>query len=470
MKPNWKDKRVTVMGLGLHSGGVETVKYFVRRGARVLVTDTRSEATLAESVAQVKGPRVTLRLGGHDVRDFVGSDLVVSNPAVPPNNPFLRAARRRGIPVEAEMNLVFKACRAPIVGITGTNGKSTTTALIAHLLDASGLRVRLGGNIGLSLLNDADRFSPRDVAVLEISSFQLEYLHPEGLSPHVAVVMNMQPNHLDRHRTMAAYAAAKRHLVEHQSARDVAVLNADDARVRRMAKATRARVLYFSVEKPVEQGVWLEGGSAWFVVGRRKGIIRGLDRMQIIGLHNRQNACAAIAAALAVGARPEAIARALPTFKALPHRLETVARRGGVTFVNDSIATNPDSVRVALDGCGGADIPVCHHVILIAGGRPKDIPYGPMLPGIAAKVKLLLLIGEAAEEIEAAVRGFKGRKPEIIHAKTLDRAMKIAKKRAGPGDTVLLSPACASFDQFRSFEERGERFARLSGRRRAQAL
>ncbi len=458
------------MGLGLFTGGVETVRYFSRRGARVLVTDKRTAKDLAASVAAVKGPNVMFRLGGHDRRDFVDTDLVVASPAVPPANEFLRAARQRGVPVTAEMNLFFKACRAPIVGITGSNGKSTTAALVAHLLAASKKRARLGGNIGRSLLNAADRIPPRETVVLEISSFQLEYLHLDALSPHVAVVMNVQANHLDRHKTMAAYAAAKRHIVEHQTARDVAVLNADDARVRRMAGHTRAKVLWFSVKGPVGQGVWLESGALRFAVGRRRGVIHGLERMKIIGLHNRQNACAAVAAALAAGAKPAAIERALPAFKPLPHRLETVATRRGVTYVNDSIGTNPDSVRVALDGFGGADIPVCHDrrqeclrpVILIAGGRPKGIPYAPMLPGIAAKVKLLLLIGEAAQEIERAVLAACRPRPEIIRAGTLERAMALAKTRARPGDTVLLSPACASFDQFRNFEERGERFAALA--------
>ena len=254
MKDDWRNKRVTVMGLGLHTGGVETVQYFVRRGAKVLVTDLHTGKDLAESVAKVKGPNVAFRLGGHDRRDFVETDLVVANPGVHPANPFLRAARRAGVPVDAEMNIVFRARRAPIVGITGSNGKSTTAALIAHLLKASGKRVRLGGNIGRSLLNEAHRFTPRQIVVLEISSFQLEYLGREGLSPHVAVVMNVQKNHLNYHKTMANYARAKRQIVEHQTPRDFAVLNADDWRVRRMAEHTRAKVLWFSVKRAGEAG------------------------------------------------------------------------------------------------------------------------------------------------------------------------------------------------------------------------
>ena len=457
MKTSWTGKRVTVMGLGLHTGGVETVKYFAARGAKVLVTDLRPAEQLRESVAAVKGQNVSFRLGGHVKRDFTEADLVIANPAVHPSNPLLAAARRARVPVDAEMNFVFRASRAPIVGITGSNGKSTTTALIAHLLEASGKRVRLGGNIGRALLNVAETLTPREIAVLEVSSFQLEYLGRAGLSPHIAVVMNVQPNHLNYHKTMVSYTLAKRQIVEHQKPGDVAVLNADDWRVRRMAKFTRARVLYFSVERPVKQGVWLEGDTARFRIGKRSGVIRGLDRMRLIGLHNRQNACAAVAAALAAGASPRAIEKAIPTFRPLPHRLEVVARRRGVTFVNDSIATNPDSVRAALDCFDG-------NVILIAGGSRKDIPYTPMLRGIAAKVKLLLLVGQTAKEIRKAVGRFDKKHPPIILAGTLDRAMDIARKSTVPGDTVLLSPACASFDQFRNFEERGEKFADLARR------
>lgn len=455
MKTNWRGRRVTVMGLGLFTGGVATVKYFAERGAKVLVTDKRSREQLAESVAAVEGPNVSFRLGTHDVGDFTGADLVVSNPAVPPDNEFLAAARVAGVPVEAEMNIVFKRCRAPIVGVTGSNGKSTTAALIAHILKTAGAKVRLGGNIGRSLLGDAEKISPREIVVLEISSFQLEYLHLDKLSPHVAVVMNVQPNHLDRHKTMKAYAEAKRHLVEHQTGRDFAVLNADDARVRAMAKATDAKTVFFSVEKRLRQGVWLDGDSIRCVRGAKEAVIGGLERMKLIGIHNRQNACAAIGAVLVFGVEQRAIERALRTFKPLPHRLETICVRRGVRYVNDSIGTNPHSVAAAL-ACFDGD------VILVAGGAPKDIPYDVMLPGIVEKVKLLLLIGRAAHEIESAVRKVSRRKPDIVQAGTLEKAMAIVRRRAQKGDTVLLSPACASFDQFRNFEERGERFASLA--------
>jgi UDP-N-acetylmuramoylalanine--D-glutamate ligase len=454
VKANWKGKRVTVMGLGLFSGGVGAVRYFAREGARVLVTDLRTGVALAESVAKVKGPNVSFRLGAHRAKDFTDTDLVVANPGVPVDNRFLKAARRAGVPVDAEMNLFFKNCPAPIVGVTGSNGKSTTAALIAHILRAAGRTCHFGGNIGRSLLATVGRIRPADVVVLEISSFQLEYLRLDGLSPHIAVVLNVQPNHLDRHKTMGRYAAAKRHIVEHQGKGDFAVLNADDRRVRAMARATRAKRLFFSSRGTVRQGAWLDGDVVSYRLGRRRGVIRQLDRMKLIGLHNRENVCAAVAVSVALGVKPQVIEKAVRTFRPLPHRFEKVAVRRGVTYINDSIATNPNSVAAALR---------CFHgnVLLIAGGSPKDIPYDPMIKSVVKKVKLLLLIGRTAPEIEAGVRAVSRVKPEIVHARTLERALKIARKRAVPGDAVLLSPACASFDQFRNFEERGERFRRL---------
>ena len=442
------------MGLGLFSGGVGAVRYFVKRGAKVLVTDRRTRAELAESVAKVKGPNVSFHLGGHRMEDFTETNLVVANPAVPLDNEFLAAARRAGIPIDAEMNLFFKTCPAPIVGVTGSNGKSTTAALIAHILKAAGRRCHLGGNIGRSLLCDLERIRPCDIVVLEISSFQLEYLDLDRLSPALAVVLNLQPNHLDRHKTMRKYAAAKRHILEHQGRGDFAVLNADDRWVRAMADAGKAKRLFFSTRGPVGRGAWLDGDAVRYALGRRCGVIRGLERMKLIGLHNRENVCAAVVTAIALGVKQPAIEEAIRSFQPLPHRLETFAVRRGVTYINDSIATNPNSVAAALRCFDG-------NMVLIAGGSPKDLPYRPMIAPVVKKVKLLLLIGKAAGEIEAAVRGVSPEKPEIIHARTLGRAVRIARERAVSGDVVLLSPACASFDQFRNFEERGARFREL---------
>ena len=454
MKKDFSGKRVTVMGLGLFGGGVAAAQYFADRGAAVIVTDTRTREDLAESIDQIDGVNVSLRLGGHDTEDFTETDLVIANPAVPLDNPYLKAARDAGVPIDAELNLFFRACPAPIVGVTGSNGKSTTAALIAHLLESTGRTTYLGGNIGRSLLTDAERIAPHDVVVLEISSFQLEYLDRDRVSPHVAVVMNLRPNHLDRHKTMENYRAVKQHIVEHQSADDVAILNADDEAVLSMQEATAAQPVLFSMRAPVKEGTWLDGDTVHYRRGGQESLVGGLDRLQIPGRHNLQNVCAAVAAAAVMGVDPEAMREALASFQPLPHRQQKIAERAGVVHVDDSIATNPDSVAAALSCCEG-------NVVLIAGGSPKDIPYDAMVDPIVQKVKLLVLVGQTAVDIETAVRSVNSETPEIIQAGTLERAVEVAREHAVAGDVVLLSPGCASFDQFHNFRERGERFQEL---------
>ncbi|HUU42548.1 MAG TPA: UDP-N-acetylmuramoyl-L-alanine--D-glutamate ligase, partial [Planctomycetota bacterium] len=293
-----------------------------------------------------------------------------------------------------------------------------------------------------------------DVVVLEISSFQLEYLHVDRVSPHVAIVLNLRPNHLDRHKTMENYRAVKQHIVEHQSAADFAVLNADDEAVLSMAQATHARPVLFSVRSPVREGAWLADNAVHCRLDGSESVIRGLDRLRIRGHHNLQNVCAAAAAAAVMGVDAATIEDALPRFEPLPHRLQKVAERAGVDYFDDSIATNPDSVAAALS-CFGGD------VVLVAGGSPKDVPWDDMIAPVVHKVKLLVLIGETAGAIEEAVRSVSAETPEIVRAGTLERAVEVAHDRARTGDVVLLSPGCASFDQFRNFRERGKRFQDL---------
>jgi len=454
VRTDWSGKRVTIMGLGLFGGGVASAQYFADRGATVLVTDKRTRDELEASILEVDGVNVSFRLGGHEIGDFTDADLVVANPAVPPDDAFLDAARRAGVTVDAELNLFFRECAAPIVGVTGSNGKSTTAALIAHILTTAGRTCHLGGNIGRSLLGEVETIGEDDIVVLEISSFQLEYLGTERLSPHVAVVLNVRPNHLDRHGTMTAYAAVKREIVAHQSSEDVAVLNCDDELVSAMTEATPAETFYFSMHAPVKQGAWVEGDTVRLRIRGEDATVRGLERVKLPGRHNRENICAAVAVAGALDVPLNAIEDAIGSFEPLPHRQQKVTEREGVTWVNDSIATNPDSVAAALACYEGG-------VILIAGGSPKNIPYDAMIDAVVNKVKLLLLIGRTGPEIETAVRATSAEPPEIIQAETLERAVEVARERATPGDVVLLSPACASFDQFRNFRERGERFIEL---------
>jgi len=437
--PRLEGARVTVMGLGLFGGGVGAAKFLVRAGARVTVTDQKDAHHLRESVAALDGLPVDLHLGGHREEDFRGADFVLASPAVPPGSPWLAMARGH----ETEMNLFLKLCRArTIVGITGSNGKTTTTALIGEVLRRGPRRAWVGGNIGGSLLDSVDRIGPDDVVVLELSSFQLESLDALGRSPNVAVVMNITPNHLDRHGTMENYVAAKRAIVAHQREGDARVLNADDPVVRTFAgSGTR----WFSLQGPVE-GAWAAhehiraGDDVLDVSGRR-----------LPGWFNLQNMTAAAAATQ--GAFPgwrEAAEEAFRAFAGVEHRLEFVGEIGGVRWYNDSIATNPESTLAALDTIPGP-------IVIILGGYDKKLPFDALGRRVRERCRAAVLLGATAASIEQCI----GAGMEIVRSSSLEDAVARARAAAGPGDTVLLSPACASFDMFRNFAERGSRFKEL---------
>ncbi len=437
--PKIRGARVTVMGLGLFGGGVGVTKYLVAKGATVTVTDQKSTHDLRESVAALDGLPVTLRLGGHREEDFRAADFVVASPAVPPESPWLAMARG----VETEMNLFFKLCRSrTIYGITGSNGKTTTTALIGEILRRGPRRVSVGGNIGGSLLEDVDGIVEDDVVVLELSSFQLENLDALERSPNVSVVMNLTPNHLDRHGTMEKYANAKRVIVKHQVAGDVRVLNADDEMVRAFAGGTTR---WFSLKGAVD-GAWVEGerihcGSDVLDVSRRR----------LPGWFNLQNMAAATAAtARAFPGWRDAAERALSEFAGVEHRLEFVGEFAGVKYYNDSIATNPESTLAALDTLPGP-------IVIILGGYDKKLPFDALGKRVRETVRVAVLLGATADAIEKSI----GPGIEIVRAGSFDDAVSLAKSAAHTGDTVLMSPACASFDMFRNFAERGSRFKQL---------
>ncbi len=453
----FRNARVTVMGLGSFGGSLGAIRFFTALGASVTVTDSAPAEKLADSLAQIADLPVRLVLGSHQRTDFTTADLVVASPAVPRDNPFLLDAHAASVPVTSEMNLFFLLCPAPIIAVTGSNGKSTTTALIAHLLHASGHPTHLGGNIGRSLLPELSRIAPTDHVVVEISSFQLEDLRELRLSPHVALVTNVQPNHLDRHGSMENYTAAKQEILRYQSPRDLAVLNADDPVVRGFAHLTPARTLCFSRKSRPDLGAWDAAGVAHFRDAARTFDLP-LDRSPLIGGHNVENILAALCVVGALGLDPSAIASALATFQPLPHRLQLVHTLKGVRYVNDSIATNPDSVLCALDAF---DAPI----LLIAGGYDKKLPFDALADAIVAKtppLRKLLLIGQTARAIADAVASRTRRTDLILLAEDLPRAVSLAHQHARAGDVVLLSPSCASYGQFRNFEERGNLFASLA--------
>ncbi|MFH0938846.1 MAG: UDP-N-acetylmuramoyl-L-alanine--D-glutamate ligase [Planctomycetota bacterium] len=460
----YQGKRVTVMGLGLFGGGVGAARFFAKHGAIVTVTDKRQESELSSSIETLRAYPIRYVLGRHESSDFRDADIVLVNPAVTADNPLVVMARGAGARIEHSINLLFKLTpNNPKIAVTGSNGKSTTTALVGEMLRVMEPRALMGGNIGKCLLDDIETLPAGVPIVLELSSFMLEALQELGQSPTISIVTNLSPNHLDRHVTMEKYAAVKQNIIAFQTEKDVAVLNADDPSLCSWHKQTKGRVMYFSL-KPKSEGdaAFLDGEKLVARVGCQEEVVAQRSALRLPGRHNVANALAATAAALAFGVRPWQIAEALSMFRGLPHRLEAVARTSeAVTFYNDSIATTPESVICAL---ASFDEPIT----LIAGGSDKGSPFDELGVAIARKARRLILIGVTAPKIEAAVQRAAQdhllRGPEIIHARNLEHASKLAATNALPGEAVLLSPACASYDMFRNFQERGELFRAIARR------
>lgn len=446
----FRGMKVTVQGLGSFGGGIGAAKFLAARGARVTVTDEKPAEKLAVSIRALDGLDIRFVLGGHDEADFTGADLVVASPAVPLESPYLAAARRAGVRLSTEIGLFVERCPAPVCGVTGSNGKTTTVSMIGSALAASGLPHEVGGNIGRSLLDSLPRITPDMRVVLELSSFQLEWLGEMGWSPHVAAVLNIMPNHLDRHGTFEAYAAAKAHILSHQYPDDIAVLVADDPASRSLETTVKGR-LTWTGSALAGDGVTLSGG---WIVRRKEGIeerVFDTARLLIPGRHNILNALVAAACALEMGVPPDAVADGFTTFRGVPHRLELVGEAGGVRFYNDSKATTPEAATVGISAfeCG---------VLPILGGYDKGVTFEGMARAVAGHIRWAALIGVTAPKIRAALDG------EGIASDTfasLADAFLACVAKACPGDAVLLSPGCASYDMFANYEERGEAFREL---------
>jgi UDP-N-acetylmuramoylalanine--D-glutamate ligase len=438
-------KRVLVVGLA--RTGVVTSLFAAGYGATVTATDEKPEAELGETTERLRAAGVTLELGGHSPETFLNQDLIVISPGVPANLAPLAAARARGIPVWSEIELAWRYLRGKLVAITGSNGKTTTTALVAHILKTANIETLVGGNIGTPLLSLVESSSDSSVTVAEISSFQLEAI--EAFRPEIGVMLNLTPDHLDRHASFGEYAAAKMRLFENQIERDAAVLNADDPEVTRRMPS-RPHVYWFSRQKRVAAGAYVRDDQ---IVFRNDGTETALvrrDEIPLRGEHNVENVLAACAAAYLAGADPAAIANGVKTFRGVEHRLEFVAEIARVAFYNDSKATNVDAARKAVEAFAGPEI-------VILGGKDKGSPYTPLREPLRERARLAIVIGAAAEKIA----GDLGDAVVVEHAGTLDRAVQIAIERAKPGDVVLLAPACSSFDQFENYEHRGRVFKQL---------
>jgi UDP-N-acetylmuramoylalanine--D-glutamate ligase len=440
-----KDKRVLVVGLG--KSGVASALFLKDHGARVTVSDTKSPDQLREEIPQLLDHAITVETGGHGERTFRGQDLIVVSPGVPFDAPPLVQARALGEAVIGEIELAAQHIPGPIVAITGSNGKTTTTTLAGEILTAGGIPTLVGGNIGTPAISLVGLAKPETAVVLEVSSFQLETI--ATFRPKIAVILNITPDHLDRHRTFQAYLEAKARIFENQQASDFAVLNEDDATCRTLGDRSRGQVFWFSRKKEVPRGAWVKDGQIFFRDSQSQREIMLVREIPLKGAHNVENILGAICAGALMGCEPAKIREAIQNFKAVEHRLEYVATVKGVEYYNDSKATNVDATIKALES-----FPKNIHLIL--GGKDKGSDYTVLNDLLRERVKRVYTIGAAAQKIESQIKA-----AEVVHAETLENAVRRASAVAQPGDIVLLAPACASFDQFQSYNHRGRVFKEI---------
>jgi UDP-N-acetylmuramoylalanine--D-glutamate ligase len=443
-----KGKKVLVVGLG--KSGLAAALFLRRRGALVTVSDTRSAEALSKEIPTLLEEGVMVEAGGHGLLTFRRQDLIVVSPGVPLDTPELVQVKSFGLPVIGELELAARFLKGRTIAVTGSNGKTTTTTLLGEILAAAGLPTLVGGNIGVPVVALIDQSAEESWSVIEVSSFQLETT--DEFHPTIAVILNITPDHLDRHGSFENYCAAKERVFARQTAGDWLVLNADNAPCVAAASRAAARVYWFSAEHPVPQGAWLEQGFVVYRSAEDAAIekIMPLSGIPLKGAHNFENVLAAVVAARLAGVPAEAIRGAVENFKAVEHRLEYVATRNGVKFYNDSKATNVDATAKAV-----AAFPSGIHLIL--GGKDKGSPYTVLAPLLRERVRAVYTIGAAAAKIESQLRGV----VPIHSSKTLDAAVAAAAAAARSGDVVLLAPACSSYDQFENYEQRGRVFKEL---------
>ncbi|MDI6870463.1 MAG: UDP-N-acetylmuramoyl-L-alanine--D-glutamate ligase [Bacillota bacterium] len=446
-------KRVAVVGLGV--ANLPLVRFLQGKGAMVTGCDRKSREELGDRMRQLEEAGCALQLGPGYLSNLAEQELIFLTPGMRKNLPEIERARAAGAVVSSEIRLFFELCRAPVLGITGSSGKTTTTMLSGRILEANGDQVWVGGNIGQPLIEEVERIPPSAKVVLELSSFQLEDLTQ---SPRLAVVTNVTPNHLDQHASMEEYVEAKKRIFRYQGARDACVFNYDNPVTREMASECPGRAVFFSRQQELGEGAFLR--DADFVLrldGREEQVCRR-GEVKLLGAHNVENVLAASLAARLFGAGVEAIREAVTTFTGAPHRLELVREVGGVRYYNDSIATTPAR---AMAGLASFAAPV----VLIAGGYDKKLPFDEFAQAVVDRAKAVVLLGATAALIEQAIRRAAAESnreiPPLIRVGSLAEAVAEAARRAEPGDVVLLSPACASYDMFQNFEERGQRFREL---------
>ncbi len=437
-----KGKNILIIGLG--KSGAWCAKFLKKKGAFVTITDRAGYDEVSQYAGEMENLGINLDLGGHSPKAFEKADLIVISPGVPHTiEPVIRA-RKRGVEITGEMELASRFIKEPVIAITGTNGKTTTTTLTAEMLKASGFKVFVGGNIGTPLIRYLNSGEKADIIVLEVSSFQLDTI--KKFRPNIAMLLNISPDHLDRYENFESYAKTKAKIFENQKSSDFAILNFNDPFTKKIKSSLKSQKLFFNCPKEKCKGIRIKDKKLFFT---QKKEYMGLEPVKIKGKHNIENIAAASLGALCAGASTAGIKKAVKNFTGLAHRLEYVGESGGVLYYNDSKATNTDAALRAVESF---DSPV----ILIMGGRPKGDDYSLLADAVKKRVKNLILTGEAAGLINEKL-GFLP-KGGTFMAKNMDDAVSVAAQKAGPGDVVLLAPACSSFDMFENYAQRGEAF------------
>jgi UDP-N-acetylmuramoylalanine--D-glutamate ligase len=445
-KQGLKEKRIVVVGMA--KTGVAAAEFLLQQGATVTVSEIKTDGELGTSPQRLRSLGAEVEMGAHSPETFLSGDLIVLSPGVDPVIPPLEQARAQRIPLVSEIELASWFLNPPLIAVTGTNGKSTTTALIGHILSGGGKRVFVGGNIGTPLTEYLLHEDEADYIVVEISSFQLETI--SSFRPWIALLLNLSEDHLDRHPTLSSYAAVKARIFLNQRSKDWAIVNNDDATVRSLIPQIKARLLPFGRAGDTEQGVWFEDPATIICRGLGQEERFSLERVKIKGMHNAENIMAAIGAATICGIPRKTIQESLESFEGLEHRLEWVGRWNGVSVYNDSKATNVASTLTAL-------MSLDEPIILLAGGRDKGGDYSLLREPIKERVKALILMGEAREKMQGT---FQDLLP--IHlVGGMEEGVRLARSLAREGDAILLSPACSSFDMFEDYQDRGRTFKEI---------
>jgi len=432
-KKDYQGKRVLVMGLGLLGGGVGVARFFSEIGAQVTVTDLKNKTELKPSLKKIKDLKVKLVLGRHEEKDFISHDLIIRNPAVPQSSPFLALARKKGVAVSMDTSLFAKFCSAPIIGVTGTRGKTTTATLIYELLQGSGKQTLLGGNVqGMAALSLLKKVRENSLVVLELSSWELQGFNQEKISPQIAVITNVYPDHLNRYQNMDKYIADKKVIFKYQTKRDFLVLNQENEETKKMADQTKSQVIWFKkADLPKEWHLRLPGG------------------------HNLANAAAAYQVGRILKLYPQWMEPVFKTFKGVSGRLEKIAKIRDVKYINDTTSTTPEAVMSALDSFNNP-------IILIAGGADKNLSFDQLGAAISKKAKAVLLLkGTAIDKLTSSINESGGKKKILGCFDDLKKAVKAAQKKARPGEIILLSPGCASFGMFNNEYHRGDVFNQI---------